>query len=108
MKAQSRSSSTLKKRSEPSRAANAGAKWTKSTTLSELKNLADPKARATLAYFGVNVPKAYGISAPVLHALARRIGKNHKLASNFGSRAFMKPGSSLHCLANRTKSPLRK
>jgi 3-methyladenine DNA glycosylase AlkD len=33
-----------------------------------------------MSYFGVRVPKAYGISQPVLHALARRIGKNHKLA----------------------------
>jgi 3-methyladenine DNA glycosylase AlkD len=85
MKAQSRSSSTPKKRSDPRRAANSGAKWTKSTTLCALKNLADPKARATLAYFGVNVPKAYGISAPTLHTLARRIGKNHKLAEQLWS-----------------------
>jgi len=33
-----------------------------------------------MAYFGVNVPKAHGISAPVLHSLAKRIGKNHRLA----------------------------
>lgn len=48
--------------------------------LRELKNLADPKVREKMAYFGVSVPKAHGISAPVLHALARRIGKNHELA----------------------------
>jgi 3-methyladenine DNA glycosylase AlkD len=48
--------------------------------LRELKNLANPKVRAKMAYFGVNVPNAHGISAPVLHALARRIGKNHELA----------------------------
>jgi 3-methyladenine DNA glycosylase AlkD len=33
-----------------------------------------------MAYFGVDVPKAHGISAPVLHGLAKRIGKNHGLA----------------------------
>jgi 3-methyladenine DNA glycosylase AlkD len=33
-----------------------------------------------MAYFGVDVPKAHGISAPVLHGLAKRIGKNHRLA----------------------------
>jgi 3-methyladenine DNA glycosylase AlkD len=33
-----------------------------------------------MAYFGVDVSKAHGISAPVLHALAKRIGKNHRLA----------------------------
>jgi 3-methyladenine DNA glycosylase AlkD len=54
--------------------------WTKSAVLRELKNLADPKVREKMAYFGVNVPKPLGISAPLLHALARRIGKNHVLA----------------------------
>jgi 3-methyladenine DNA glycosylase AlkD len=80
MKAQSRSSSTLKKRSKPGSLAKIGAKWTKAAALRELKNLADPKLRAKLTYFGVNVPKAYGISAPVLHALARNIGKDQELA----------------------------
>jgi len=36
--------------------------------------------RAKMAYFGVDVPKAHGVSAPVLHSLAKRIGKNHRLA----------------------------
>ncbi len=48
--------------------------------LGELRKLADPKARASLAYFGVHAPKAYGISAPELHALALRIGRDQKLA----------------------------
>jgi 3-methyladenine DNA glycosylase AlkD len=56
------------------------AAWTKSAVLRELKLLADPDVRAKLSYFGVNVPKAHGISAPVLHKLARRIGRNHELA----------------------------
>ncbi|HYL83547.1 MAG TPA: DNA alkylation repair protein [Candidatus Angelobacter sp.] len=48
--------------------------------LHELKALADPRVREKMAYFGVDVPKAHGISTPVLHRLARRIGKNHQLA----------------------------
>jgi len=48
--------------------------------LRELKELADPKVRAKMAYFGVHAPKAYGISAPVLHLLARQVGKDHRLA----------------------------
>jgi 3-methyladenine DNA glycosylase AlkD len=48
--------------------------------LRELEKLADPRVRAKMAYFGVKVPKAHGISQPMLHKLARRIGKNHKLA----------------------------
>jgi len=48
--------------------------------LRELQRLADPKVRAKMVYFGVHVTKAYGISAPVLHGLARQIGKDHQLA----------------------------
>jgi 3-methyladenine DNA glycosylase AlkD len=48
--------------------------------LRELKALADPEVRAKMAYFGVSVPKAHGVSAPVLQTLARHIGKDHQLA----------------------------
>jgi len=33
-----------------------------------------------MEYFGVHVPKAHGISAPVLHQFAKHIGKDHRLA----------------------------
>jgi 3-methyladenine DNA glycosylase AlkD len=65
-------------RSEPSHAKEQ--RWTKAAVLRELKSLADLRVRAKMAYFGVNVPKAHGISVPVLHALAKQIGKNHSLA----------------------------
>ncbi|HVH70123.1 MAG TPA: DNA alkylation repair protein [Candidatus Dormibacteraeota bacterium] len=48
--------------------------------LRELQALADPRVRGKMEYFGVHVPNAHGISAPVLHALAKRIGKDHSLA----------------------------
>lgn len=54
--------------------------WTKTAVLHELKSLADPRVRAKMEYFGVRVPNAHGISAPVLHTLAKRVGKNHALA----------------------------
>jgi len=79
MKARSQSSSTRIKRSSRRAPSNA-AQWTKAAILRELKRLDNPKVRAQMAYFGVNVPTAYGISAPVLHSLARHIGKNQKLA----------------------------
>jgi 3-methyladenine DNA glycosylase AlkD len=85
MKDRSRSSSIPTKRSSPARRSKATRKWTKAEVLSELKKHADPKARAQLAYFGVNVPKAYGISAPVLHAFARHIGKDQALAEELWS-----------------------
>jgi 3-methyladenine DNA glycosylase AlkD len=81
MKARSRSSSIPTKRSNPGNGQDS-ARWTRAAVLRELKSLADPKVRAKMAYFGVNVPNAHGISAPVLHALARRIGKNHRLAQD--------------------------
>ena len=80
MKDRSRSSSIPKKRSSNTRLAKAAKSWTAATVLREMKKIADPKVRVKMAHFGVNVPKAHGISAPVLHAFARRIGKNHKLA----------------------------
>src|SRR5580700_7348137 len=88
MKGRSQSSSTPTKRSSPARRSKATRKWTRAKVLSELKKYADPKARAQLAYFGVNVPKAYGISAPVLHAFARHIGKDQSLAEELWSTAI--------------------
>ncbi|MGA2428377.1 MAG: DNA alkylation repair protein [Candidatus Acidiferrum sp.] len=81
MKARSQSSSIPTKPSSGGlRKGVAKARWTEATVLRELRGLADPRVREKMAYFGVNVPKAHGISAPVLHALARRIGKDHELA----------------------------
>jgi 3-methyladenine DNA glycosylase AlkD len=34
-----------------------------------------------MTYFGVHVPEAHGIPAPVLHRLAKEIGKDHRLAN---------------------------
>jgi 3-methyladenine DNA glycosylase AlkD len=55
-------------------------RWTRAAVLRELKALGDPRVRAKMAYFGVHVPNAHGISAPVLHQFAKHIGKNHRLA----------------------------
>jgi 3-methyladenine DNA glycosylase AlkD len=72
---------TNPRRRSPPRAPSAPKQhWTKSAVLAEFQKLADPKVRAKLSYFGVNVPKAHGVSAPVLHKLARHIGRNHELA----------------------------
>ena len=85
MKVRSRSSSTPKKHSSLRRRAKPAEGWTRAAAIREMQRLADPKVRAKLAYFGVNVPKAYGISTPVLHSLARHIGKNHELAEELWS-----------------------
>jgi 3-methyladenine DNA glycosylase AlkD len=80
MKARSQSSSIPTKHFKPGGTQRDAARWTRAAILRELKRLANPKVRAKMAYFGVNVPKSLGISAPVLHALARRIGRSHRLA----------------------------
>src|SRR5437879_13905103 len=80
MKARSQSFSIPPRHSRrPSTQRNV-ARWTKAAILRELKKLANPKVRAKMAYLGVNVPKSLGISAPVRHTLAKRIGKDHRLA----------------------------
>jgi 3-methyladenine DNA glycosylase AlkD len=85
MKGRSQSSSTPTKRSNSARRSKPAREWTKDEVLRELKSVADPKVRAKLSYFGVNVPKAYGISTPVLHDFARHIGKNQLLAEELWS-----------------------
>jgi 3-methyladenine DNA glycosylase AlkD len=80
MKARSRSSSIPKKLSRPRDGQKIVPRWTKTAVLRELQGVADPKVRAKLVHFGVDVPKAHGISAPVLHQFAKQIGKNHRLA----------------------------
>jgi 3-methyladenine DNA glycosylase AlkD len=88
MKAPSRSSSTPTKRSSSPRRSKTAEGWTTAAVLRELKKLADPKVRANLSYFGVNVPKAHGISAPVLHKFARHIGRNQAMAEELWSNGI--------------------
>jgi 3-methyladenine DNA glycosylase AlkD len=80
MKARSQSSSTPTKRFRHSGNHINRPRWTKTAVLREFEGLADPKVRSKMAYFGVHVPKAHGISTPVLHQFAKQIGKNHRLA----------------------------
>jgi len=48
--------------------------------LAELKSMGDPKAVAGMARYGIHADRALGISIPGLAGLARKIGKNHRLA----------------------------
>ena len=80
MKARSPSSSIRTTRSKRGIVPLEPARWTKAAVLCALRSMADPRVRAKMGYFGVHVPHAHGISAPVLHAFAKQIGKNHGLA----------------------------
>lgn len=50
------------------------------TILKKLKSSGDPKVRATMSRFGVQVKKAHGVSMPQLRRLAKQVGTNHALA----------------------------
>jgi 3-methyladenine DNA glycosylase AlkD len=80
MKARSPSSLTRTIRSKRGVLRENPPQRTKTAVLRELQSLGDPRVRAKMDYFGVHVPNAHGISAPVLHALAKKIGKDHSLA----------------------------
>jgi 3-methyladenine DNA glycosylase AlkD len=83
MKGRSQSSSIPKKRSRRSdRAPGQSVRsWTCAEVLRKLEDLANPEQRAKMAYFGVQAAIANGVSAQVLHKLAREIGKDHLLAN---------------------------
>jgi len=48
--------------------------------LNELKSLRNPENIKKMSHFGVVLKNAYGISAPELKKLAKKIGKNHNIA----------------------------
>ena len=48
--------------------------------LAEMASLADPEAVKEMERFGIKVGHGYGLSAPKLHGMARRIGRDHALA----------------------------
>jgi 3-methyladenine DNA glycosylase AlkD len=51
-----------------------------STLLAELARHADPVNVAGMARYGIRPARAFGVSAPVLRALARQAGRDHRLA----------------------------
>ena len=83
MKGRSQSSSIPKKHSRQSdpTPGKAGRVWTCAEVLRKLEDLATPGVRAKVPYLGVQAPTANGVSAPLLHKLAREIGKDHQLAN---------------------------
>jgi 3-methyladenine DNA glycosylase AlkD len=75
MKARSPSSSTPKKRSESPRE-----NWTCDSCLSELRKLGEKRNVEGMAHYGIVAKIVYGVSKPKMDELARRIGKDHRLA----------------------------
>src|SRR5947209_20167365 len=81
MKARSRSSSTPTKRSKrlPVRR-TMDERWSCARTLKELQALGEQRNIDGMARFGIRAKVVYGVAKPEMDALARRIGKDHKLA----------------------------
>jgi 3-methyladenine DNA glycosylase AlkD len=48
--------------------------------LARMEALGSPRGIERMEYFGVRAAKAYGLSAPQIHALAREAGRDHALA----------------------------
>jgi len=48
--------------------------------INHLKKNSNPKDKAGMARFGIDVKYALGVKIPVLRSLAKKLGKNHKLA----------------------------
>ena len=53
---------------------------TSEQVLEKLKSLSNAEALKGMARFGINVAKAFGVSMPNVRILAKKIGKDHKLA----------------------------
>jgi 3-methyladenine DNA glycosylase AlkD len=52
------------------------------SVVAEVKDLGNAKAVEGLSRFGIQTDKAFGVSLPQLHALAKKIGTDHDLAQN--------------------------
>lgn len=48
--------------------------------LKRMGQIGSPRGVERLAYFGIRAARAYGLSAPQMHALAREAGRDHALA----------------------------
>jgi 3-methyladenine DNA glycosylase AlkD len=77
--------------------------YTKIAVLRELRALADPSVRAKMAHYNIHVENAHGISAPALHALARKIGRNHA----FAEQLWATGNHEAKCLAALIGEPAR-
>lgn len=56
--------------------------------IAELTVHSNKKNQAGMARFGINTSKAFGISIPVLRALAKKIGTDHKLAMDLWKTGY--------------------
>ena len=80
MKVRSPSSSTPTKTSRRARQSDRSGPWTCQRCLGELRRLGTRRNVRGMARFGIRAKTVYGVAKPKMDVLARRIGKNHRLA----------------------------
>ena len=56
--------------------------------IKKLKSLSNTKNRQGMARFGIETSKAFGISIPNLRAIAKEVGKDHKLAQQLWNSGY--------------------
>ena len=56
--------------------------------IAELKSMGDAKSKAGMARYGIRSEQALGVSIPTLQGLAKKIGKNQRLADRLWSSAI--------------------
>jgi 3-methyladenine DNA glycosylase AlkD len=56
--------------------------------IAELRSMGDSEAAAGMARYGIKADRALGVSIPGLQSLAKKIGKNRKLAQDLWSSAI--------------------
>ena len=78
-----------------------------SKILSELKSLANPEVVKGMARFGINPENCLGITIPTLRALAKKTGKNHKLALEL-YKVDLHEGKTLACYIDDYKEVTEK
>ena len=80
MKARSRSSSIPTRLSRKLRRATPGNQWSCRGVLRELRSLGEARNVEGMARFGIVAKNVYGVAKPKMDLLARRIGRNRRLA----------------------------
>jgi 3-methyladenine DNA glycosylase AlkD len=81
MKGRSRSSSIPTKRSSGRKTSQADKeKWNCARALRNLENLGEQRNVDGMARFGIRAKVVYGVAKPKMDLLARKIGKDHRLA----------------------------
>ena len=80
MKARSRSSSIPKRRSSAGRTSAHDSRWSCRQCLAALGRLGSRKNVEGMARFGIRAKNVYGVPKPKMDALAKRVGKSHRLA----------------------------